>query len=276
VALAGLASEWEAPLPVLVGAALALALFAQGFLRLRRRRPGHAGADRALLYVGAVAIATLALVSPLDAIGEEYLLSGHMLQHVLIGDLAPALAMLALRGPLVFFILPAAVLGPLARLAPLRSLARLLLRPAVTFALWAVAILAWHVPRFYDSTLSHRLVHDLEHASFVFVGTLAWAQLVDPARRGALRRGGRIGFAVALFAVGQLLTDALVFSGRPHYAPYAAQPDRLFGLSPLADQRLAGLVMMLEQLATLGTCIAVLLWPYLVGRERPAGVSQRA
>src|SRR5687767_3319077 len=121
-------SAWEAPPAVLAGAALALVLFGQAWVRLRRRgRRDHAGMDRALLFAGAVTLGTLALVSPLDAAGEEYLLSAHMLEHVIIGDAAVAMAIVALRGPLTFFFLPGWILGPLARVRPLRAFLRVLL-----------------------------------------------------------------------------------------------------------------------------------------------------
>ena len=255
-----IASAWEAPVAVLAGAALALALFGQAFVRLRRRgRRDHAGWDRAALFALAVALGTLALVSPLDYIGEEYLLSAHMLQHVIIGDLAVALAVVALRGPLTFFIIPAVALGALARLEWLRSGLRVLLNPKAAFVLWAVVIAAWHVPAAYDYTLTHQIVHDLEHVSFVIVGLLMWIQLVDPARRRELTVAGKLALAIALFAAGQILADVLIFSMEPLYAIYEDQPDRLLGLSPLQDQRLAGIVMMVEQLLTLGTFVALLL-----------------
>jgi putative membrane protein len=256
-----IASAWEAPVAVLAGAAFALALFGQAFVRLRRRgRRDHAGWDRAALFSLAVALGTLALVSPLDYVGEEYLLSAHMLQHVVIGDLAVALAIVAIRGPLTFFLIPAAVLGRLARLGGLRAFLAFLLRPKVAFALWAVVIAAWHVPAAYDYTLTHQAVHDVEHLSFVVVGVLVWTQLVDPARRRELTTVGRLALAIALFAAGQILADVLIFAQRPLYGAYAEQPDRLLGPSPLADQRLAGLVMMGEQLLTLGTFVALLLF----------------
>lgn len=255
-----IASAWEAPVAVLLGAALAVALFGQAFVRLRRRgRKDHAGWDRAALFALAVALGTLALVSPLDYIGEEYLLSAHMLQHVVIGDLAVALAVVALRGPLTFFLLPAVVLGRLAKLDWLRSGLRVLLDAKVAFVLWAVVIAAWHVPAAYDYALTHQVVHDLEHLSFVVVGTLVWIQLVDPARRRELGLTGKLALAIALFAAGQILADVLIFAMRPLYPSYADQPERLLGLSPLQDQRLAGLVMMGEQLLTLGTFVALLL-----------------
>jgi len=73
-----------------------------------------------------------------------------------------------------------------------------------------------------------------------------------------------------MLALTQPVVDFLLFSSTARYGRYAAQPDRLLGLSPLTDQRLAGAVMMVEQLLTLGTCVAILLRPYL--RERRARV----
>jgi putative membrane protein len=264
-----LGSAWGAPPGVLAGVGIALILFAQAFIRLRRRgRDDHAGWNRPALFVAGVAVATLALVSPLDAAGEEYLLSAHMLQHVLIGDLVPALLVVAVRGPLTFFMLPPWVLRPLARVAPLRSFLRYLLQPRVALAVWALVFASWHIPAAYDFTLENRLVHDLEHVTFVLAGLLVWSQLVDPARRRELTVGGRLTLAAVLFAAGQVLAYVLIFAFSPLYGPYAAQDERLFGLSPLMDQRLAGLVMMSEQVLTLGLCAVFLVGVY--GRQRAA------
>jgi cytochrome c oxidase assembly factor CtaG len=269
-----LAGDWSAPPGLLLAAAIAAALFTQAFVRVRRRgRRDLAPWTRAALFGAGLSLTVLPLVSPLDAAGEDYLLSMHMLQHVLIGDAAAALLVLSVRGPLVVFLVPAPLLRRLARVAPLRALLGFLLRPAVAFALWTAAMLGWHVPAAYDAAVAHPLVHELEHASFVIAGTLAWTQLVDPAREGRLTRGERIAFAFGLLVAGQPVMDALLFSGHAFYGPYAHQPHRLLGLSPLTDQRLAGAVMLVEQLLTLGTCIAVLLMPLL--RERRARVTAR-
>lgn len=257
-------NDWIAPATVVVPAGILFVLFAQAFIRLRRRgRSDHAGWDRALLFCIAITIGTLALVSPLDAAGDGYLLSAHMLQHVLIGDAAPALALVALRGPLLFFLLPPAILTPLARIKPLRVLLSQLVRPLVALGVWAVVIAAWHVPRLYDYTLDHQGVHDLEHLSFVVAGIVVWTQIVDPARHRRLSVPQRLAFATALFAAGQILSYVLIFSFRALYPAYAAQPHRMFGWSPVLDQQLAGVAMMGEQLLTLGIAAAVLLVPYI-------------
>lgn len=260
VPISKLSSSWRSDAAVIVPACILAALFVQAFVRLRRRgRSDHAGVDRAVLFGLALTIGTLALLSPLDAAGERYLLSAHMLQHVLIGDAAPALALVALRGPLLFFLIPAVVLGPLARVTPLRRGLAWLLRPAVALTLWVLVFGFWHVPAIYDATLHHQGLHDLEHALFVVAGLLVWTQIVDPARHGTLTVPQRIAIAVTVFAAGQILSYVLIFSFHPLYPAYADQPARLFGWSPLLDQQLAGLVMMVEQLLTLGTAVAILL-----------------
>lgn len=277
VPVSQLSGSWTAVWPVLALVAVTGGLFLQAFVRLRRRgRADHAPWTRVPLVLAGLALVALPLVSPLDPVADDYLLSGHMLEHVLIGDAGPALLVTAVRGPLLFFLLPASVIGLLARFAPLRSTVSFLLRPAVALCVWAVAIGAWHVPAAYDYTLDHETVHDLEHLTFAVAGLLVWTQLVDPARRGRLTTAGRLSYAVALLAMGTILSDVLIFSFRSLYPSYAAQPTRLFGLSPVLDQQLGGLVMEVEQLCTLGIFAAIVLTPLVRARRaarRPAALS---
>jgi len=256
-----LSTHWIAPPAVVVLAVVAIALFAQAVIRLRRRgRADLAGTGRVLLFGAGLALVVLPLVSPLDGVADRYLLSAHMLQHVLIADAGPALLVLAVRGPLAFFLLPAPVLR---RLAALRPLLRVLVRPDVVFLVWVATILGWHFPSAYDYTLLHPWAHELEHATFVLAGTLAWIQVVDPARRRHLTRGGRALFAFSMFVFGTAVVDGLLFSSAPAYAVYAAQPHRVFGLSPGLDQRLGAVVMFAEQALTVGAALVLLLRPAL-------------
>jgi putative membrane protein len=181
-----------------------------------------------------------------------------MTQHVLIGDLVPALSLLAVRGPLVFFLLPAAILAPLAR-SPLRRALSALLRPKVAFAIWAANLAVWHIPALYDFALAHDAVHYLEHACWVVAGFLVWTILLDD----RLTAGRRVALAAAMFAAGTVLADVLVFTFRNLYPSY----EGAYGISAVTDQQLAGVTMMAEQLLTLGTLAAVLLAPRL--RRRP-------
>lgn len=251
-------TSWSYPPLVFAGVAVSCAFFLQGWLRLRRRgRPDLAPWSRVGLFAAGISVVTLAIVSPVDAIGEGYLQAAHMLQHVLIADLGVALLVLAVRGPLGVFFLPRDLLVPAARQRWLRTTLRRLLRPGITVALWIALLVAWHVPALYEAALGNRVVHDLQHFTFLFVGVLLWVQLIDPMRHRRLTVSERIGLATLVFVAGQILAYVMVFSYRPFYGVYAAEERRLLGVSPLTDQKLAGVVMMVEQALTVGVFI---LW----------------
>jgi putative membrane protein len=251
---------WSAPPAVLTAAAVAAVCFAQGWLRLRRRnRADLASWWRVVLFALGLAVALAGLVTPIDSLGEHDLLSMHMLQHVLVGDVSPALMITAVRGPLLVFLLPAPVLAPIARNHVVRSVLGTLLRPPVAFGLWTANLALWHIPSFYDAALRHPLLHDFEHACWVVAGLLVWTLLVDPGSHKRLTIGGRVALAAAMFAAGQVLTDVLVFSFHSLYPAYHGA----YGISAVTDQQLAGVVMMVEQLLTLATCVFILLRPRL-------------
>jgi putative membrane protein len=243
--------------PVIAAVVVAL-LFLQAVVRLRRRgRADLAGWDRIALFSLGLGLSVFALVGPLDRIADDKLLSAHMGQHVLIGDLGPALMVTALRGPLLVFLLPAPILAPLARNARVRAVLGTLLRPRIAFSLWALNLAVWHIPRLYDAALAHQELHDFEHVCWAICGVLVWTLLVDPGSHRRLSVGGRVALAAALFAAGQILTDVLVFSFASLYPAYHGA----YGISAVTDQQLSGIVMMVEQLFTLGTCVALLLRP---------------
>lgn len=259
---------WSVDPVALVAAGLALSLYAQAFVRLRRRgRRENANVAGALLFVGGIAAGTLAIVSPLDQLAEETLLSAHMLQHLLVGDVAPLLIVLGARGPIAFFLLPPPVLRRLARLTPLRRLLELLLRPAVSFGVWAVALAVWHVPQAYDAALAHPAVHVAEHASLLLGGLLLWTQIVDPTRRTRLTPGRRAALAAGALFGGMVLGEILLAS-EPLYPHYANAADRPFGLTYVTDQTRAAVLMMAEQIATLGVAATLLFWSHVEALER--------
>jgi putative membrane protein len=233
--------------------AVASLLFAQAVVRLRRRgRADLASWRRVALFAAGIALVVVALV-PFDELADENL-TAHMAQHVVIGDLAIALLVLATRGPLSVFLLPPAVLAPLAR-SPLRTALSALLRPRVAFTLWAANLAFWHVPLLYDTAVAHEWVHYTEHTCWSFVGLLVWTLLLD--ERHAV--GRRIARAAAMFASGTVLTDVLVFTFHPIYPAYPS----------VTQQQLAGVVMMVEQVLTIGTLAFVLLRPRFRSMRHP-------
>ena len=118
---------------------------------------------------------------------------------------------------------------------------RRLLRPGPSLAAWAALLWVWHVPAIYDAALASEWLHPLQHASFLLGGLLLWNQLVDPMGMRRLSLWGSLGYALVAMVVAQMLVAVLILSYRPLYA---------YGST--ADQSLAGLVMALEQFATLG------------------------
>jgi len=247
-------------LSVDVPALIALALFFHGWLRLRRRgRTDLADWRRVALFAGGLLVVLAGLLSPIHTIGENHLLWVHMLQHVLIGDLGIALMVVAVRGPLLVFLLPSRVLGPVARDRDVRAILSFLLRPKVAFTLWAANLAIWHIPRLYIDAILHPWLHDIEHACWMLAGLLVWTLLVDPGSHRRLTTAGRIALAAAMFGAGQVLSSVLIFSFHPLYALYHGA----YGFSALTDQKLAGVVMMVEQLLVLGTFTYLVLRPRL-------------
>jgi putative membrane protein len=260
VIAAAVREDWTGLPSVLIPAGIAAGFYLRGWLRLRRRgRRDLADGGRATLFGLGLLVAVAALGSPLDSLAVNRLLSAHMLQHVLIGDAAPALLLAGVRGPLFFFVIPAGILVPLAHTGWLRRLLSTVTRPTVAFALWATNLAVWHVPALYDAAIRNPAVHALEHACWFTAGLLVWTLLIDPAGRRRLSLAEKLGFCVVLFAAGQILTDVLVFSFTPLYPAYSGA----YGLSALTDQRLAGVVMMAEQVLALGTLALLLLRPRL-------------
>jgi cytochrome c oxidase assembly factor CtaG len=272
----GAESLWRAwsfqPL-VLAAGAVAIGFFVHGWLRLRRRRAAAAPWTRIPLFVGGVVVSVLAIVSPVDPIGEDHLQSVHMLQHVLLADLGVMLCVVAVRGPLVVFLLPRDLLVPLARTAGLRRFLRFLLRPWVSYAIWVVVLVLWHVPPLYEAALHHTLVHDVMHASFVLGGVLIWTQIVDPARHHRLTLAERLGYTALVFWTGQVMAYVILFDPTPLFSTYRDQTDRLLDISALTDQKLAGVVMMVEQVLTVGVAFLVLLGQ--LQRERALDAAAR-
>jgi putative membrane protein len=246
--------SWNPDPVTLAAAAVALALYARAFVRLRARgRSAHP-----FLFALGVAVGTLAVVSPLDALAENQLLSAHMAQHLLLGDLAPLLIVLGLRGPAAFFLVPPRILRALVRRGPLRRILSALLRPDVSFAFWAGSLAAWHVPQAYDAALAHPALHAFEHTTLFLGGLLLWTQIVDPARRAHLGPGRRAAFGALALVCGMVLCETLLAAG-PLYAHYARIADRPFGLTWASDQTRAALLMLAEQIATLGAAVALLV-----------------
>ena len=231
--------------PVLL-AAVAYALRAR---TLRRRGTPMAG-YRIFLFALGIALLLLAFASPIAAIGEEELFSFHMLQHVLIGDLAPLCLLAGLSGPM---------LRPLLSLRPVERL-RVLANPAVALPIWAANLYLWHLPFLYEAAVRHSAVHALEHVCFFAAGLIVWLPVLEtlPAPEW-FGTGPKLAYIAGVRVVETVLGNVFIWSGTVFYGVYA-RGDELWGVSPLQDQGLAGAVMMIE--GSLVTIVA-LAWLFL-------------
>jgi putative membrane protein len=196
----------------------------------------------------------LAALLGLGGLSQEVLYV-HMVEHLLLGDVGALLLVLGLTGP---------VLAPVLRIGVFNRL-RALAHPAVAFPLWALDLYAWHIPTLYEAALRHAGVHALQHAMFLGFGINMWMALFGPLPMPSwFSNLGRLLYIVAVRLTGAVLGNLFLWSGTVFYDFYR-HGDALHGISPLADQNIAGAVMMVEEsLLTLG----LFCWLFLrVARE---------
>jgi putative membrane protein len=219
-------------------------------VRTLRRRGTPVGRWRPWLFGLGIALVLLALASPIDAFGEEEFLSFHMLQHVILGDLAPLALVAGLSGP---------ILRPVLALRPVNAL-RFLAHPLVALPLWTIDLYVWHLPFLYQAALHHDSIHALEHLLFFTCGGLMWAPVLEvlPAPEW-FGTGWKLGYIVAVRLIETVLGNVFIWSGKVFY-PYYEHAHPRWGISALHDQGLAGAVMMLE--GSIVT-IAALAWLFL-------------
>ena len=205
--------------PTLVGAAF----YARRVLTLRDRGT-PVPRWRIGLFATGILLLLVAFVSPVHALGER-MFSFHMLQHVLLGDLAPLALLAGLTGP---------ILRPALRwLYRLRFLAN----PFVALPVWAVNLYLWHLPFLYDAALRHDSVHALEHFCFFAGGTIMWLPVLEtlPAPEW-FGTGAKLGYIAIVRAVETVLGNVFFWSGSVFYTVYAHQ-NRLWGISALVGSR---------------------------------------
>jgi putative membrane protein len=250
-----------------------LALLAAGVLYTRMYRRAGArsavsppGAGHWLPYAAGLLILAVALISPLDSIGDRWLLSAHMMQHVLLTDIAPALLVLGLRSP----VLPLGLSRrALVAVAPGGRSGRVLARltsPWLAIPLWALATWVWAIPSVFDYTAQHSEIHAFEHATLFYTGLAMWWLIIDPLPRARLRPNGErlalLGFTRVASACVCL---PLTWLSATQYSLYASAP-RAFGLSAIGDQQLAGASMCFVEFVVFGIAFAA-VFISMLGRD---------
>jgi putative membrane protein len=260
----------------LVGAGV---LYGVGVARLRRRRARHAGGRRIAAFYGGLLVLALALLSPVHALGET-LFSAHMVQHLLL--ILVVAPLLVLGAPVA----PAVVAAPAwcrrmyatgRRLEVMTRLRRALAVPLLVWALGALAMWSWHLPELYAAGLSHPLWHATEHASFLVTAIAFWTLIVHAGGRAGRGHGAAILLTFATALQGAVLGAVLTFATHPLYRDHLPGASA-WGIAPLTDQQLAGLIMWVPAGAVYILVMATLFLAWLRAVERggaPTGATGR-
>lgn len=204
---------------------------------------------RIVSYFSGIALIAIAFASPLAHVSGELVLA-HMIQHLVIGDIAALLIVLGLTR---------SVLQPVMALKAFDRL-RFLALPMIALPLWIVNLYVWHIPALYDGTVTTEWLHALQHASFITFGVLMWMPVAGPLPVPAWFGGGaQVGYTIVARLAGAGLGNILMWSGSALFTAYAAG-QAYWNISPVTDQGIAGVIMMAEGgIVTLG----VLTWALL-------------
>jgi putative membrane protein len=212
-----------------------------GALYARRARTLSGGnhkipAWRQACFYGGLATILVALLSPIGDLSDE-LLYMHMVEHLLMGDIAALLIVLGLTGPL---------LAPILRIRFFDRL-RVLTHPLIAFPLWAIDMYVWHLPVFYQAALRHTAIHALEHTMFIALGVNMWMCLFGPLPKPRwFGNFAKLAYIVAVRLTGTVLGNVFLWSGKVFY-PFYLTGDGAHHISAIADQNLAGAIMMVEE-----------------------------
>ena len=228
--------SWSLHPSVFLGTGLLGALYVWGIGR-RRRRAGLGSAVpgwRIACFFGGLLVLLLSLNGPMHDLSDYYLFSAHMVQHLLLTLVLP---------PLLIAGTPGWLLSPLLRGPGALRVARTLTQPVVAAGLYTATIAVWHLPPFYDLMMRSHEVHIVTHLMFMVSATIMWWPVMSPVAE-LPRLGSGVGM-LYLFLVGipmQLVAALITLSDNVLYPWYSVAP-RTFGLSPLDDQVLGGLLM---------------------------------
>lgn len=256
-------SMWSFQPSVLLGLALGAGIYVAGIRELRRRgRYGSLVQPRHVVFF-ALGLFTifLALESPIDVLSLQ-LFAVHMLQHVLLLCIAPPLLLLGKPVPVLLLGTPRSLVVPVARAHArtrwLHATTGVLTSPFVAWWAFAIFMVIWHVPAFYQAALRDEGIHLFEHLCYLLAGMLFWWVVIEPLPGPPrVAYGWRIIYLVTAMLPGTTLGAVFALANTPYYPFYAALP-RLWGIAAVTDQGWAGVIMMMIGDASLAIAAAPL------------------
>jgi len=228
-------TQWNWEPSIIIGLSAVTAGYGYVCGPLRERRNLGPAVNRKQITYFAMAMVTvaLALLSPIDAIGDQYLFTVHMVQHLLLAALFP---------PLLLLSLPPWLVLPLFRRPSTAGIASFFTAPFAALLFFNADIYVWHLPVLYDATLSNEWIHIAEHLSFMVFGILNWWPVLSPLREQRLSYPLQVLYLFAEGTIMMILGIVFTFSPIAFYSPYVHAP-RLWDMSAVNDQQIGGLTM---------------------------------
>ena len=191
------------------------------------------GAQR-LAFFGGLFVMFASLNGPLHDLSDYYLFSGHMVQHLILTLIVP---------PLLIFGTPGGMLRPALRVPVVGTLARWVTKPAVCFVIFNVAIAAWHLPPLYNLAMRHHGVHIVQHLIFLTTSVIMWWPFLSPLPElPRLSYPGQMLYCFLMSIPMSVVAIYVALADHVLYPAYASAP-RIWGISPLEDQQIGGLIM---------------------------------
>jgi cytochrome c oxidase assembly factor CtaG len=238
--------SWTSPIWVDMTLSLTALVYVRGWLRIRSLLPDVIPIWRLAAFLTGLLSLWMAIGSPLEAF-DDVSLAAHMVQHLFLMAVTPPLVLLGapslpfLRGLPQWIV--RRVVGPVLRCAPVKWLGHILTNPAICWLVATIALIGWHVPAAFELALRSDAWHDVEHICFLTTSLLFWWPAIQPFPSGSTWPRWSIPLYLFLGTLpGGTLGAFLTFCDRVLYPSYAAAP-RVFGVSPLEDQVIAGALM---------------------------------
>ena len=189
--------------------------------------------QRMMFFAGLAAI-FVSLNGPLHDLSDDYLFSAHMVQHLVLTLIVP---------PLLIAGTPGAMLRPALDYRFINSFARRVTRPAMCFVIFSVTIAAWHLPPMYNAAMAMHWVHIIQHLLFMAVAVLMWWPLMSPLPElPRLSYPGQLLYCFLLGIPMSIIAVSITYARDNLYPAYSSAP-RMWGLDPMEDQLLGGLIM---------------------------------
>ena len=257
-------TNWEIHLSVLIGCVLFAGLYLAGVGPLRRKYGWAPEVKRGqvVAFLSGVVVLFLALNGPIHDLSDYYLLSAHMVQHMLLMMIMP---------PLLLIGTPDWLLRPILKHPTVMEIARFLTHPATAFTLYNVVFIGWHFPAAYNLALESHGVHVVQHLMFMAVSTIMWWPVINPVPELARLSSPLQLLYLFAFGIPMSVVSAFITMSSEVVYPWYAEAPRVFDISAVEDQQLGGLIMWVPGMLIywIAVTIVFLRWSSREDREEP-------